>query len=418
MRKPLLVALIFAVAVPSLAVAQQEQEEGAKWEWLPRPSLRIGDVFRADFRVKLHGDWRWFPDELEPEDGTFTNARRRFGVEGRVGDAVEYEVEYEFAGEGAWTDVYANVRYFRNLQVRGGKFKVPFSLDQLTGITTLDFIYRTAIGRDLAPGREVGAVAHGRVLDRSLALGYEAGVFRHDGERARFGENPGAGTTVAGRVTLQPFRAMSKDAPLRELQLGAAVTSGDVPEGPGPNSLRARTVGGAPMFYEVYVNGRRTRLGTEAAWEPGPYSIKGEFVQIWDSRNAQGILGDDLPRVGYRGWYVSGSWVVTGEQKSSGVEPRKPFLHGGLGAVELAARYEWAGFGSAGPPEEPETNPRAINLVETGTGAWTAGVNWYLNRWVRLQFNAIRESFDDVSRSPVPGESRFWSGACRLQFVM
>jgi phosphate-selective porin len=110
--------------------------------------------------------------------------------------------------------------------------------------------------------------------------------------------------------------------------------------------------------------------------------------------------------------------VLTGEQKSGGVEPRNPFLHGGLGAIEVAARYERVGFGSDDPSEESEANPRAANLVETGSGAFTAGVNWYLNRWARFQFNAIRESFDDISRSPVAGQSSFWSGLCRVQFVI
>lgn len=417
-RLPAIVFIWFALPCVVAAQAQQPPEETVRWQWLPRPSLRAGDVFRIDFRVKLHSDWRWFPEELEPDDGTFAMTRRRFGIEGTVAKDVEYQVEYEFAGDGAWTDVYANVRHFRSAQIQGGKFKLPFSLDQTTGVTNLDFVNRTAIGRDLAPGRDIGGMIHGRVLDKSLALTYEAGLFRHDGERARFAENPGGGGTVAGRVTLQPFRTRSKDSPLRQLEVGVATTVGDVPEGPGPNSLRARTIGGAPIFYEVYVKGRRIRLGTQAAWEPGPFSVKGEFVRIRDSRNAQGILGDDLPHLAYRGWYVSGTWVVTGEQKSGGVAPRKSFLNGGLGALELAGRYEHVAFGSDDPTEEPEANPRARNLVETGTGAWTAGVNWYLNRWVRIQANAIRETVDDAARSPVSGQSSFWSGVCRLQFAM
>lgn len=409
--------LVLVLALPCLATAQ-ETGETTRMKWIPRPSLRIGDIVRVDFRVKLHGDWRWFPRELDPANGTFAMVRRRFGVEGTVARDVEYKIEYEFQGDGAWTDVLVNLRRFRKAQLQGGRFKMPFSLDETTGITNLDFAYRTVIGRNFAPARDVGVMLHGRGLGDAIALGYEAGVFRHDGNQARFGENPGAGTTVAGRVTVRPFRSASKSSAFRDLEVGVASTSGDVPEGPGPNSLRARSIGGAPIFYEVYVKGRRTRLGTQLSWEPGPFSVKSEIVQIWDSRNSQGILGNDLPSLGYRGWYVSGTWVLTGERKAGGVEPRKPLLTGGFGAMELAARYERARFGSSDPSEPPEANPRAANLVETGTAAWTAGVNWYLNRWTRLQFNGVRESFDEIARSPVAGHSGFWSGVCRLQFVL
>jgi phosphate-selective porin len=115
---------------------------------------------------------------------------------------------------------------------------------------------------------------------------------------------------------------------------------------------------------------------------------------------------------------VSGSWIATGERKAGGVEPRRPLLAGGFGALEVAIRYERVRFGADDPAEPPEANPRAGNLVETGNGAWTLGANWYVNRWSRIQFNAIRESFDDIERSPVSGRSSYWSGMCRLQFVL
>ena len=410
-------ALATLVTLSSPARAQQAADK-TRWEWLPRPSLRIGEALRVDFRLKLHADWRSFPEELEPSSGTFALVRRRVGVEGRVARAFEYQVEYDFQGNGEWTDVFVNVRGFRGLQAQAGRFKIPFSLDQTTSFTNLDFIYRTAVGRDLAPGRDVGGIVHGRLLDEVLALGYEAGMFRHDGTQARFGENPGADATLAARVTLRPFRALRRRAPLRSLEIGVAATSGDVPEGPGPNSLRARTIGGAPIFYEAYVHGRRTRLGSQLSWEPGPFSLKGEVVRVRDARRGQGLLADDLPGVFYTGWYVSSTWVLTGERKAGGVDPAKPLFAGGFGAIELAGRYERVRFGSSDPSEPPEANPRAANLVETGTDAWTAGVNWYLNRWLRIQANGVRESFDEVERSPIAGRSAFWSGVCRLQFVL
>ncbi len=48
---------------------------------------------------------------------------------------------------------------------------------------------------------------------------------------------------------------------------------------------------------------------------------------------------------------------------------------------------------------------------------WTLGVNWMLNRWVRIITNAVHETFDDPSRTPDPGIDKFWSGLIRLQVV-
>ena len=50
--------------------------------------------------------------------------------------------------------------------------------------------------------------------------------------------------------------------------------------------------------------------------------------------------------------------------------------------------------------------------------AVTLGVNWTLNRFVKLQVNGIREHVEDSARSPVPNGAAFWSRVLRLQFVL
>ena len=48
----------------------------------------------------------------------------------------------------------------------------------------------------------------------------------------------------------------------------------------------------------------------------------------------------------------------------------------------------------------------------------TLGVNWYLNRWVKFQFNVIRDRLTDPSQGPLPSEPVIWSRALRLQFTL
>jgi phosphate-selective porin OprO/OprP len=301
-------------------------------------------------------------------------------------------------------------------------------MEQLTGPTNLDFPYRSLIASQLAPGRDQGIAMHGRFLRRGL--GYEIGLFRGDGDNAniRFFEQIGdeAGPkadirtglrTVAARLTGTPLRLLKVPAPLKELELGGAFTTSAVPE--GIKGLRGRSYSKNLLFRHIDVKGERLRLGTELRWTPGPFSLKSEFIHVRDQRKGQGITGNDLPDLISRGWYVSGTWVVTGQSHAQRDEPKNEFLLGrGLGAVELAGRYESMRFGSSAHPGRPSRTPRAANILGNSDRAWTFGVNWYWNRFVKVQLNGIREQIEDPERSPIFGRQTFWIGLCRLQVVM
>jgi hypothetical protein len=43
-----------------------------------------------------------------------------------------------------------------------------------------------------------------------------------------------------------------------------------------------------------------------------------------DTRIGQGIEDEDLPNVVERAWYVSGTWLVTGEHKKDTITPTRP----------------------------------------------------------------------------------------------
>jgi phosphate-selective porin OprO/OprP len=90
-----------------------------------------------------------------------------------------------------------------------------------------------------------------------------------------------------------------------------------------------------------------------------------------------------------KAWSLSGGWFVTGDlppynpRLGSFGQPRvlKPIFEGGPGAIELTARYE---------------NLDYTSLLTGGRGwAATAGVNWYLNSFTRLQFNWVHWDTDN-----------------------
>ena len=93
-------------------------------------------------------------------------------------------------------------------------------------------------------------------------------------------------------------------------------------------------------------------------------------------------------------------------------------LQRGIGAIEVAARYEESTYGGRDLSEPPSRSPRSAKVAGTTDRAWTIGVNWYVNRWVKAQVNGIHEAIEDPTLAPVPGKPVFWSGVCRLQFAM
>ena len=426
----LLCLCLFAVDSLAQNAAPQDddgQNRGFRFVFNNRPSFRFGNKLRIDFRVKAQADTRAFSPDIETEEGQFDLQRVRFGLEGNFLEDFEYEVEREFRNqiggdwarptENPWRDTFINYRRFDNFQVRVGKFKVPFSMEQLTSTHDLDYVLRSRIADELAPGRDIGVTVRGRFYQRGF--NYEAGVFRGGGED----ENAEAIDTesrdrrmYAARVTGMPLRLFSVPTVLKTIELGIAATSNNTPE--GLNGLRGRTASLETFFPRVFVRGTRFRLGTELNWTTGPFSLKSEFIHARDQRENQSIRATDLPALIARGWYVSGTWVLTGEEKGDGVEPRRPLFDRGFGALELAARYEYIRLGSSEHPGTPSRSTRAANILGNSDRIWTGGVNWYPNRFTKVQINAVHDKIEDVQRSPLPDRANFWMGILRLQFVM
>jgi phosphate-selective porin OprO and OprP len=416
-----LVAIQIALAVPATAqsarpaspeTSPNAQSDGErKWFVMDdRPSLRLGDTLRLDLTSKIGLTVRTDPDE----DPDAAMEQRRIGVDGRLVDVIGFQIERELGDdERPWRDVFVELRKWRAMRVRGGRFKVPFGQERLTSISDIDFVHRSIPTEALTPGRDTGVELNGRILARTVT--YMAGVFHHDGDVSRGGTDAPAGRTVAARVVSAPFARASTRA-LQRVEVGVSMTTGDVPE--GLNGLRARTSNQYEAVAPAYVSGTRVRFGADAAFAQGPLSIKGEFLQARDERRRQGLRGEDLPDVVARGWYVSVTSLVLGRLRSNGIAPRTPLFGGGIGAIQLAARIESLEFRSHAPGVEALRNPRAANLLPNDIRALTLGVNWFPVRFVKLQWNVIREQVEDPERRPDPSRPRGTSGLFRVLFSL
>jgi phosphate-selective porin OprO/OprP len=350
---------------------------------------------------------------VDPDESRVSWARKRVGVDGVVAGLFGFQIEHDLGAGGVWRDVYVNYQQFDAVQVQVGQFKLPFSREQTTSPARIDFAYRARVAQTLAPGRDLGAMVHGRVVQNKLE--YELGLFNHDGDNARRSgaDRVYGGRSVAARVTARPFRGTKSSA--RTLEFGAAGVWSDVSE--GLPSVKGET----PFdreFYDpdLWVLGAQRRQGVEFRWRPGPFSVKSEYIRLTTERRQQSVDGTDLSPFLADGWYASGTWILTGERKAAGPEnPRRP-LPRGPGAIEAAVRLEAIAFSSTSRDGEPSSSPRAEVVRGNRLRALTLGVNWFPIRSVRVQFNVIREALDDPSQGPLPGQTSFWDRVIRVQF--
>jgi phosphate-selective porin OprO/OprP len=409
--------LVLLVSASVHAQDNTEQDNPSVFRWRNRPSLQFGDL-RLDLRAKIGHDWREFDPEIDADSTRWRH--RRGGINGEIGGHIEFQIERDFHSDGEWRDVFVSWTTFRQASITGGRFKVPFGREQLVSSSDVDFAERALVSNTIPPARDRGVMIAGRFLQRGVT--YEFGVFEDDGDNgvlqepqfAVSGDIEGIGPSFAGRITGTPLRAVSPA--FDTLRVGFSVGASKLPE--GLNSLRGESYYGTVDFFEpVYVKGRRTRMGVDAIYAPGPFSITAEWIQAWEQRKNQGLGDMDLSDLISSGWYTAATWFLTGEDKEEYATPRRPLFEGGIGAIELAVRYETLGFESADKSGPAFSNPRAEHILGNTDRIWTFGLNWFANRWVRTVVNAIREEFDDPARSPIPGTATFWSGIFRLQVV-
>ncbi|HEX2453943.1 MAG TPA: porin [Vicinamibacterales bacterium] len=396
---------------------KEPEPEGIHFALRDHPTLVFSKKTYVDFRARFRADATDSELGIREDEVTQTDdPKRRIGVGGDVEHLVEFQIERELSGDDPWRDVFANYHQFDFAQLQGGKFKLPFSLDENTSPANLDFVFRSLAANHLAPGRDIGVMVHGRVLKRIVR--YELGKFDHDGRngRTRNLERVYGDQTIAGRVTVQPFRGTKSVG--EDLQVGVAFTSSDVPL--GYTSLRGQTFLNATFFKpDFLVQGQRRRVGFELRWRPGPFSVKSEYMRVTTERLGQSVEDTDLSPLLATGWYVSGTWAITGERKADGLmSPRRPLLQGGYGAIEVAGRIERLAFGSEASGEPPSTSIRADVIQGNADRAVTLGVNWYVNRWIKLQFNTIKETLSDPELGPLPSKASFWTRVFRLQLSL
>ena len=286
-------------------------------------------------------------------------------------------------GQATVHDAYLDFTYLPQTKFRFGKFKPPVGLERLVSGSEMLFVER-ALPTDLVPNRDVGVQVFGENLGG--VFNYALGVFNGVPDGANGDLDTNNTKDFAGRVFLNPFQASNID-PLKGLGIGLSGTSGSQ-----QGLLPVLRTPAQAIFFNysaaIVANGNRYLYSPQAYYYVGPFGLLGEYVQTTqDVKN-----GNTFGEISMSAWQVAASYVITGEKASyKSVTPRKMFNPGAgsFGAVELAGRYTQLNV---------DNEAFILKFANPNTSAsrdrtWTAGVNWYFNRNLKLQLNYEQSAF-------------------------
>lgn len=344
-------------------------------------------------RANVQADGRFYLSD--GADDTFLLRRVRPIVDITLAKDFSARIMPDFAGSSpTLVDAYATYSFSPQLNIQAGKFKAPFDIERLVSQTDLLFVERSYT-TSLAPNRDVGIQVFGEIANGVLSynLGWTDGT-------------TDAGTAITdnddnkewiGRLFAEPFK--NSDSPLQGLGFGVAFTHGDK-DGGAPAGYRTN----AQQTFFSWASGV-TNTGTHTRIEPQAYYYSGPFglIGAWASSKQDVTAGVNSAELENTGWFVAANYVLTGEKTGfRAVTPAKNFnpAEGTWGAWEIAVRFAELDI-------DDDAFPLFANPATSATkvSSTTVGVNWYLNRNVKLVLNWEHSSFDGGAAGAVTGQN-------------
>ena len=361
--------------------------------------LRIGGYAQIDGRYFLD-------DEVLPFVNTFTLAKVRPIFDGTLAKWFDYRVMFDLAGTPALVDAYVTANVDPTFKITAGRFKVPFGLENLQSDTNTAFITR-GLPTALTPTRDVGFQTSGDVLDGTLYYGI--GIFNGPIDGGNKDPDTNDDKDGIARLFATPFKDSSLSA-LQGLGLGiagtygldggtsnaagTAVTASNLPgyRTPGNNAFfnyAGSTIGaGSTPANTAVAKGNRTRFSPQLYWSIEGFDVLAEYV----SSKQRVQLGATAADITNTSWQVEAGYVLTGEKASyKGVVPANALGAEGWGAFQLVARY-----GVIDIDDAAFSNGFASRATSASTATDIGvGLNWFLNRNLKIQLNYDLVTFDD-----------------------
>ena len=290
-------------------------------------------------------------DDLNDYDGGEIRALR-FGIFGTLNfekpwvytiagatNAFDKGFETENKDDVTLFDWRLDIPFFVNSVMSIGKQKEPISMERLTGMVFLPWQERSAVADALLPARNVGIVWNGSSPEKYSSWAF--GVFNDwfDADQ----DFDDSASQFVGRLTWVPFKTKDES---NLLHLGLGYRYSDAEEG-----FRFQSepeFNKSPAFVDTAFGNDVATLPAdkvetynfELSWRKGPFWLASEYFHTAVKNPA---LEDPV----FDGYYISASWVLTGEMrpynKKNGLFRPVPIsrtvYQNGKGAWEIAARY-------------------------------------------------------------------------------
>lgn len=368
-------------------------------------TMHIGGYAQVDFGGASINDRMKaaFPTGLQGYGTELRNARLL--IEGTMYRDFDYRVKFNFAGgKAAVKDMYVSYYGFPCFaNIRVGHMKMPFSLEELTGLTASTFTERSLNTAFEVPNKfsafDTGIQLFNTEFGKRMTWavgGFMQASSSSSGNVFNAGSFNNVNTAV--RLTCLPWYA---DNGCELLHLGfsylhlfrsdnTANWSSSLPDVEDYNKpewhLSAVKTINTPDLVAQGVD----EIDPEAALVYGPFSVQGEYFESFLHNYTTNDVTFTNPS--FNGYYVMASWFLTGEHRpynrNKGVFVKPAPFHnfdpaaGTWGAWEVALRYS-------------DINLNDENVKGGTEQDWTAGLNWYLNRNVKMMFDYVHAHVDD-----------------------
>jgi len=345
-------------------------------------------------------------------DGAYFR-RARLGFEGSFSRDFDYRLMLELAGSGTEgptriSDAWIAYNGFAPFRIQLGAFSPPANMDDQTGLEDLLFLERASASE---MSRALGGA------DGRLGIGIRGNGARWTSSLTLTGRTVNDAEVFDSQLaTVGRFGLLAATAETYNVHIGASGTWVFQPADQGSSATGARYAVRFRDRPEIRVDSTRL-IDTGAIDADTAYATGVELGANWKNwyvqaenfwygldRHSPTALAD--PSFG--GYYVQGSWVITGESRRYNMangsfqapRPRVPFSSsGGYGAWELGLRYSSADLDyRAGQA----LTAAGADSIRGGTqNIWTVGLNWYLNTNLKLMLNYLRIDADRLNPAGV-----------------
>lgn len=347
-----------------------------------------GYVFKLRGLVQFDGKFFNGDDEV-PFTDVFEMRRVRPIIEGTVWKWFDFRLAPDFGtGRSQLIDAYVDTRFKAPVRIRVGKFKAPIGLERLQSDADTMFLEPSQV-TNLVPVRDIGLMVWGEPWEGRLA--YAIGVFNGVVDGGNADTDTNNGKDAAARIFVRPFTT-SKTAALAGLGFGVSASTGTATGITGNTGLPVYRSPGLQTYFAyrsaAVADGTHSRLVPQLYWYWGRFGLMSEY-----GRSDQEVtLGADTESLSHHASQVSATFMLTDDAASyTTITPKRSIGagQGGFGAVELAVRWSELVLDEATFPIYADPEVSANHATQRAVG-----VNWYLNRNIRIGVNYSQTSYE------------------------